>query len=551
LLRAALIAIVKLATLWMPPAQAQGSAAAGDGALSFDILEYVVVGNTLLSVHAIEVAVYPYLGPARSAAASEAARKALEKAYQDAGYLSATVALPPQRIDPLSGQVRLEVTEAPVERLRITGAQHFLPSLIAAQVPSVAPGSVPNFNDMQAELDAVSRQTADREITPVISAGERPGTMAVELKVQDKLPLNGSVELNSKQAQNTERGRLEAGITYDNLFQRLHSIGLFWLVSPSRMSDSNVLSLSYRLPLQGDGDTLSLLLTRSDSDTPTALGGSTITRGSTLGLRWRDELRAPLGLQHALTWQLSYRDLRDRNADVAGFATEAPPLRYPSFALSYDLARSGGAVARLSTLQASITFGLAATGRRTVNCAGTELDQFGCKRSGAAPGFQVFNLGLSHREPVLGNWSAYARLQGQFASGPLVPAEQSTLGGVDSVRGYYEGEQAGDYSLALRLELDTPPLFGNPAAVLKAQLFHDRAELGRENPLPGEIDQSRMASIGFGLRLETRFGLHARLDWARVLLGTLRNDSSGGQVPVSGKAAGRGNRVELAVRQSF
>ena len=545
-LRAAVVAIPSL--LWLPAVHAQSAAAGGDVAVRFDILEYEVVGNTMLSVPAIEAAVYRYLGPDRSTADVEGARKALEKAYQDAGYLSATVALPVQRIDPALGLVRLEVAEAPVERLRITGAQYFLPSRIAAQVPSVAPGSVPNFNDMQAELNAVSQQTADRDITPVISAGEKPGTMDVELKVQDKLPLNATVELNSKQAQNTQRGRLEASINYDNLFQQQHSIGLFWLVSPSRPADSNVLSLSYRLPLREAGDTLSLLYTRSDSDTPTALGGSTIARGDTLVLRRRDELRAPPGLQHALSWSLTYRDLQDRNADVAGFDTAAPPLRYPSFALGYDLARSGADSARFTTLQAGITFGLKATGQRTVDCGGIELGQFACKRAGAEPVFQVVNLGLSHREPVLGKWSAHARLQGQFSSGPLVPAEQSTLGGVDSVRGYYEGEQAGDYSLALRLELDSPPLFNASNTVLKAQLFHDRAEIGREDPLPGETERTRMASVGFGLRLQTRVGLQARLDWARVLLVTRSNN---GLAPLSGKEAGRGSRVDLAVRQSF
>ena len=280
-LRAAVVAIPSL--LWLPAVHAQSAAAGGDVAVRFDILEYEVVGNTVLSVPAIEAAVYRYLGPDRSTADVEGARKALEKAYQDAGYLSATVALPVQRIDPALGLVRLEVAEAPVERLRITGAQYFLPSRIAAQVPSVAPGSVPNFNDMQAELNAVSQQTADRDITPVISAGEKPGTMDVELKVQDKLPLNATVELNSKQAQNTQRGRLEASINYDNLFQQQHSIGLFWLVSPSRPADSNVLSLSYRLPLREAGD---IVRTMIDCDTPivSAINGVAVGAGLAVAL---------------------------------------------------------------------------------------------------------------------------------------------------------------------------------------------------------------------------------------------------------------------------
>jgi hemolysin activation/secretion protein len=520
--------------------------------LRFDILEFVVAGNTVLPVDAIERAVYPFLGPGKTVDDAENARKALERAYQDAGYLSVTVELPPQRVD--SGELRLVVQEAPVARLRITGAQWYLPSQIAAQVPSLAVGSVPNFNDMQAELGTVARQTADREVTPVIAAGEQPGTMSVELQVQDKAPFNGFVELNSKQTQNSERGRLEASASWDNLFQRRHSIGAYWYYAPSRPADANVLALIYRLPFgdaQDAGDSLALNLTRSDSDTPTALGGSTVSRGTTVGLRWRDELRPAGAFTHALNWSITYRHLQDRSVSVAGFSSDAPPLRYPSFGVGYELQRSGPLAGRQSSLQAGIVFGLAPLGKREVDCDGRVVQQFACKRSGAKPAFQVVNLSATHREPFGAQWAAHVRAQAQFSSGPLVPAEQITLGGVDSVRGYYEGEQAGDFALVLRAELDTPRLFEAGGAAVRALAFYDRAALLRKEPLPGEIGRTQMGSVGFGLRLDTRAGLQARLDWAHILFDTRRVDSTRAIVPVSGTSAGRDQRWELSVRQSF
>ncbi len=47
----------------------------------FDILDYVVDGNTVLSVRDIEEAIYPFLGEQRSAADVDSARAALENAY--------------------------------------------------------------------------------------------------------------------------------------------------------------------------------------------------------------------------------------------------------------------------------------------------------------------------------------------------------------------------------------------------------------------------------------------------------------------------------------
>jgi hemolysin activation/secretion protein len=93
---------------------------------TFDVMNYVVEGNSLLSDEAVENAVTPYLGPDKTFKDIEAARAALEKAYQDAGFLSVVVSLPPQRVD--GGDIRLQVVEAPVEKLRITGSQYHLPS---------------------------------------------------------------------------------------------------------------------------------------------------------------------------------------------------------------------------------------------------------------------------------------------------------------------------------------------------------------------------------------------------------------------------------------
>jgi hemolysin activation/secretion protein len=51
----------------------------------------------------VEQALAPFMGPARSFKDIDAAREALEKAFQDAGYLSVVVSLPNQRVD--SGEV--------------------------------------------------------------------------------------------------------------------------------------------------------------------------------------------------------------------------------------------------------------------------------------------------------------------------------------------------------------------------------------------------------------------------------------------------------------
>ena len=543
-----------LAALACPLAPLRAQPAASADGPRFDILEFVVEGDTVLGTAAIERAVYPFMGPQRSAADAEAARKALEKAYQDAGFLSVNVVLPPQRVDGAGGELRLQVVAAAVAKLRVSGASYTLPSAIRAALPSLAPGNVPNFPEMQQELAQLARASADREITPIIAAGDQPGSMNVELKVQDSLPLHGALELNNKQSANTQAGRLEAGLSYDNLFQRGHSLGLNWLYSPRRPEEANIQSLVYHLPLGGAGDRLFLMLVHSNSNTPTALGGATVSRGDTWRLRWRDELDAPTGLggdgaiSQALTWGLTLRDLQDRNRDVAGFNTAAPTLRYPSFNASYELdlgaSQQAALPGRSTRLQVDLNWTVSGLSRRMVDCYGSTKDQFDCKRSGASAGFQVLGLTLQHREP-LGRWALNAKLQGQLASGALAPAEQLVYGGQDSVRGFYEGEHAGDAGAALRLELSAPawPLLDQLA--LRGLGFVDLAQLQRLDPLPGEVTSSRLGSAGLGLRAETSFGLQASLVWSRLLLG----GSAGNAAP--GVTRSHSQRWDFNLKQAF
>jgi hemolysin activation/secretion protein len=74
----------------------------------FDVLEFEIEGNTVLPALAIERAVYPFLGPGKTIDDVQGARAALEKAYQDAGYLTVVVDVPPQQVK--GGKVVLAVT---------------------------------------------------------------------------------------------------------------------------------------------------------------------------------------------------------------------------------------------------------------------------------------------------------------------------------------------------------------------------------------------------------------------------------------------------------
>jgi hypothetical protein len=73
------------------------------------IQEYRVQGAHLLTKLEVEEAVYPFLGPERTADDVDQARAALEKAYQAKGYQTVSVQIPPQQVT--RGVVILQVIE--------------------------------------------------------------------------------------------------------------------------------------------------------------------------------------------------------------------------------------------------------------------------------------------------------------------------------------------------------------------------------------------------------------------------------------------------------
>jgi hemolysin activation/secretion protein len=196
----------------------------------FDVWEYRIRGNTLLPTRDLEKVVYPLLGPGRRLADVEQARVAVEQAYRDAGFATVYVDIPEQEVD--GGVVRLQVTEGRVASLRITGSRYFSNGWIRDQVPEVEPGNVPRLAVFQQQLRQVGTRSADRLVTPVLRPGRAPGTVDVELKVQDRLPVNGSIEVNNRNVPNTTSSRVSASVRYDNLWQRDHSLGFQYNVAP-------------------------------------------------------------------------------------------------------------------------------------------------------------------------------------------------------------------------------------------------------------------------------------------------------------------------------
>ncbi len=484
----ALVFALSWALAALPVAAADAPAA---GKPRFDVLEFAVQGNTVLKTTVIERAIYPHMGQQRSMDDVESARAALEAAYRSAGYSTVAVDIPEQQVS--AGVVVLQVVEAPVSRLRVTGSRYFSQDRIIEQVPAVAEGRVPNLLELQAQLAGVNR-TSDRRVQPLLRAGKAPGTTEVDLTVEDQLPVHGSVELNNKASANTSPTRLLASLRYDNLLQRDHSLGLTVQTAPQKTSEVQLFSANYAIPL--GQDQLSFSYLHSNSETAAGAGDTTVFgKGSAWGLRRSVVLQLADKAYHAVNLSLDYKRFGETVAlaNGSGFAT---PLRYAPLGLGY-IGITEDASGRWQ-LGGNLVVGL-----RGLLSSDAE---FADKRYGASSGFSVLKLDLSREQKLpWAGLSLYGRLDTQFSGEPLVSNEQMVAGGADTVRGYHESAAVGDTGLRATLELRSGellpaswPLLGS----LTTHAFFDGATLQLRQPLPGQASRARLLSSGVGLRVK-------------------------------------------------
>lgn len=467
-----------------------------------DVFEYIVRGNTVLDARSIERAVTPYLGPQRTLKDIEAARDALLSAYQARGYQSVHVDLPEQQVS--DGLVFLQVTETRVGRVRVVGAEYQSPVEVRDQVPALAEGVVPDFNQAQAELAALNRG-GRRQVMPLVRQGALTGTMDVDLKVEDSSPWRASAGLNNDYSADTEKLRLSASLGHDNLWQAGHSASLSFFATPQDLDQTQVWSGSYAAPLRGSNWALEFSGYSSDSKVSTVGGTSVLGKGYSLGVKASYTVPDSGAWWHNFSVGVDFKN--NKEALQFGNSADEVPLQYAPITLAYAGYYQG------ERLQYGLGLSLVA-GTRSFLGWGSDWAAFNYKRYKASPSFHLtkadFNGTYAFGNDVQLGW----RASGQLADAPLVSGEQIAAGGMNSVRGYLSAEATGDYGLVGSLELRTPTLtwLGDRVEGWRAHAFFDTGRLYLRSPLPEQQSRFSLAAVGVGTSLRIGPHLSARLE---------------------------------------
>jgi len=473
----------------------------------FDISRFDIAGNTILSAAELDAAVAPYAGKDRDFGDVQRALEALEARYHARGYKLVTVRLPEQELG--GGVVRLQVVQATVGQVKVSGNRHVDEANVRRALPALQAGASPNLDQVSASLKMANDNPA-RNIRLTLQNGEEDSIDAL-LEVRDDKPWK--VMLNLDNSGNSATGDTHAGVVlqHANLWGRDHVGSFQYTTSVEEPGKVSVYGLGYHIPLYAAGDAIDLYASYSDTDSGLVSAGvfnlAVSGKGSVLGARY-SQLLARRGeldsrLLYGAEWKAYKNDVLFAGENFGNDVTVHP------LSIGWTGSRA------LSQGEANVALTL------VQNVAGGErgsADDFARNRTGARPWYTLLRLNAAVTRRLEADWQARLLLAGQVSGDALVPGEQFGIGGAGSVRGLEERALSTDTGLSANAELYTPNLC--PAGgrwQCRALAFVDAAHGRRRHALPGELVRASVASTGLGVRVAMGNDVNLQADYGHVV----------------------------------
>lgn len=486
----------------------------------FDINRFAIEGNTLLSAANVEALVAPYSGKHKVYGDVQHALEALENAYRAAGYGTVHVHVPEQELT--GGVVRLVVSEGVLGKVTVVGNRHFSEANVRASLPALKEGAVPNVRVLSENIQ-LSNENPAKRIDVTLGVGQGANKIDGKVAVTEENPQKFFMTLDN--TGNPASGRSRFGLAYQNanLFDLDHVLTLAYTTSLDKPEDVKVdiFSAAYRLPLYNLGDSVDVVVGKSNVDTPSvqATGFGLSGKGEVASVRYNHYFPRAGEYSSRLTFGFDYKyfDNTCRYGGAPYSAGACTPYTTRPISATYAGEWLGAGV--LANYHVDLYYNLPLGATYPNGSGGSDRYSYIANRKSADDHFSILRFGGSYMATVFSTWQARVAVAGQYASDGLVPGEQISLAGVNAVRGFGERAVTADSGHVVNLEVYSPEL-ANDLSIsgnLRGVLFYDFARGHNSDVLaPPPATNVGIASAGVGLRYNMQKDLTIRVDLAEV-----------------------------------
>ena len=460
-----------------------------------------VLGSTVFSAAELDAAVASFLGKNATFEELLAIRSVITNLYTERGYTTSGAFLPAQ--DLTDGVVKIQVVEGAIEKIDVQGLRRLRSSYVRSRI-ALATKTPVNLRRLEEALQLLQLNPLISNVQAELSSGTAPGLSVLTLNVKEAQPATAALIVENRDSPSVGEIRGTAAISHNNLL----GFGDRFSADYGISEGINSYNIGYEIPLNPRNGTLSLNYGNSSSRiVEQPFSSLDINADSyTLSLGFRQPIIQTPTSEFAVALSL---DLRQSQTFLLGdipFSFSVGPENGKSkiTALRFTQDWVNRSATRVLAARSQFSFGLDALGA-TVNNTGID-------------GRFTSWLGQFQWVQALGGGTILiARTGAQLTPDSLLPIEQFSVGGIDTVRGYRQNQRVADNGIVGSLEVRFPLIRDRDGVgTLQLAPFFDIGSVWNHK---GEIPSpSILASIGLGLRWQLDPYFSARLDWGVPLI---------------------------------
>jgi hemolysin activation/secretion protein len=480
------------------------------------ISRFEIVGGTVFTAAELAAITAPATNRPIDFAQLQEVASNITQLYVSKGYVSSGAYIPGnQSFSPRNGVVKIQIVEGRVEDIVITGLNRLEPNYVRNRIGLGAQQPL-KIDRLLDRLRLLQQDPLIASISAELVTGKTVGTSDIQVKVIEAPTRRAGISVINNRTPSIGEVQGQVSLAENNLFGIGDAVSLAYGLTEA----GDILDFNYAVPLNPMNGTLRLQYNRSNSRViedpfrPLDIKAN----AQDVALTYRQPIIQTLPQELALGLTINQRESNIDylpNGTRLGFPapgansngqTKVTAARFFQDYTTRD-------TQQVLSLRSQISLGLNALGA-TINPSSPD-GQFLSWRGQAQ---YVRNLAPDQLLVL--------KLDSQLADRPLVPLEQITFGGQDTVRGFRQDLLLGDNGLLASAELRFP-IFSTPGTSSNKQLLQivpfldlgvawSNAGVATGNP-------NTIASGGLGLRYQSGNSLLAKLDYG-IPLTTFNNN---------------------------
>lgn len=463
-----------------------------------------VLGSKAFSTKELAKAVAPFKGKLLSFDQLLETRTAITNLYTRRGYTTSGAFLPPQDIS--SGVIKIQVIEGELERVEIQGLKRLKESYVRSRIGLAATSPI-NIGRLEKALQLLQLDPLFSKVQAELTTGTAMGRSVLVLDLKEAQVLSSALVVENRESPSVGSTGSTAILSSNNLLglgdQLSAEVGL--------TEGIDKYSVGYEIPLTARNGTLALRYNNGDSriiekpfDTLDING-----RTQTYSLSFRQPInRSPTNeFALSLSGELRRSQTYILNDEPYSFTEGAERGKSRATVIRFGQVWVNRSTKQVLAARSQFSLGVDAF-NATVNDTGTDGRFFSWLGQ-----FQWVQALNKKKDTIL-----VARAAAQLTPDSLLPLEQFSVGGLDTVRGYRQNQRVGDNGIIGSAEVRVP-IVNHPEGfgVIQIAPFIDVGTIW-SNSDKNFAESGTLASTGLGLRWQLGSRFSARLDYGIPLI---------------------------------